>query len=47
MRKFFAWYVTGVKNAAKYRFELVRVEKLSEAEEIFERILEEQKTGVL
>ena len=46
MRKFFAWYVTGVKNAAKYRFELVRVESLSETEKIFERILEDQKTGV-
>lgn len=46
MRKFFAWYVTGVKNAAKYRFELVRVESLNETEKIFERILEDQKTGV-
>lgn len=46
MRKFFAWYIKGVKNASKYRFELVRVEKIEEVEEIFSRILEEEKACV-
>lgn len=47
MRKFFAWYVSGVKNAAKHRFDLVRVDTLAAAEKIFEEIVEEQKSGVL
>lgn len=41
MRKFFAWYIKGVPNACRYRFELVRVEKLSQVEKIFAQILEE------
>ena len=39
MRKFFAHYVKGIKNAAKYRFDLVRCETLTEVEEIFNQIL--------
>ncbi|OGH94417.1 MAG: tRNA dihydrouridine synthase DusB [Candidatus Melainabacteria bacterium GWA2_34_9] len=38
MRKFFACYVTGVRDATTYRADLVRCTKLSEVEEIFEKI---------
>lgn len=38
MRKFFACYVSDVRNAAKYRTELVKCSKLSDVEEIFNRI---------
>lgn len=40
MRKFFAHYVKNIKNAGKYRFELVRCETLREVERIFERIID-------
>jgi len=40
MRKFFAHYVTGVRNAAIYRAALVRCSKLSEVEAIFREIKE-------
>ncbi|MEI8389458.1 MAG: tRNA dihydrouridine synthase DusB [bacterium] len=40
MRKFFAHYVTGIRDAATYRADLVRCSKLSEVEEIFTRILQ-------
>ncbi len=46
MRKFFAWYVVGIKNAAKHRFELVRVESLDEVRKLFLRIIEEQSVNV-
>ncbi len=39
MRKFFAHYVKNIRNAAKYRFELVRCETIAEVERIFERII--------
>jgi tRNA-dihydrouridine synthase len=38
MRKFYAWYIKGIRGAVKYRTALVKVEKLSEIEEIFEEI---------
>jgi len=40
MRKFFTHYVKGIRNACKYRFELVRCAKLKEIEEIFRQIAE-------
>lgn len=40
MRKFFAWYVKGIRNGAKYRSMLVRVSSLDEIEKIFNEILE-------
>lgn len=39
MRKFFAYYVKGIRNAAKYRFDLVRCETLAEVERVLEKIL--------
>ena len=41
MRKFFACYVTGVRDATTYRANLVRCTTLSEAEEIFSQIIED------
>lgn len=41
MRKFFAWYIRGIRNAAKYRYDLVRVNNLSEIESILGSILHE------
>ncbi|HSA07673.1 MAG TPA: tRNA dihydrouridine synthase DusB, partial [Candidatus Gastranaerophilales bacterium] len=41
MRKFFAHYVKNIKNAGKYRFDLVTSESLSEVESIFEKILKD------
>lgn len=38
MRKFYSWYIKGIKNAVKYRTALVHVEKLTHIEEIFEEI---------
>ena len=38
MRKFFAHYVTEVRNATKYRSDLVRCSTLSEVEAIFQEI---------
>ncbi len=42
MRKFFAYYVKGIRNAAKYRTEFVRCTKLSEVEKIFAEIIQVQ-----
>jgi tRNA-dihydrouridine synthase B len=39
MRKFFAYYVKNIKNAGKYRFELVKCVTLGEVEHILERII--------
>ncbi len=38
MRKFFAHYIKNIKNASKFRFDLVRCSTLKEVEEIFYRI---------
>jgi len=38
MRKFFAQYISGVRNAVKYRGELMGCTKLSEIESIFDEI---------
>lgn len=38
MRKFYAWYIKGIRDAVKYRTALVKIEKLSELETIIEEI---------
>ncbi len=38
MRKHLAWYIKGIKNAAAWRAELVRVEALAELEDILNRL---------
>ncbi|EKE04394.1 MAG: TIM-barrel protein, nifR3 family [uncultured bacterium] len=40
MRKFFGWYIKGIKNATKYRFDLVRITTIAEIEDLFNRIKE-------
>jgi len=41
MRKFFAHYIRNIRNAAKYRFKLVRTTSLKEIEKILEEIIHE------
>lgn len=38
MRKFFAWYIRNIRNATRYRHDLVRVSKYSEVENLFNEI---------
>ena len=38
MKKFFAWYIRGIKNAAKYRDTLVRIDTIEEIEFVFNEI---------
>lgn len=38
MRKFFAWYIKGVRDAAKHRDRLVRLESYSEIKAVFDEI---------
>lgn len=38
MRKFFGHYIKGIRNAARYRERLVKVESISDLEKIFEEI---------
>lgn len=40
MRKFFAWYIKEIKNATKYRYDLVRISTITEVEELFSKIRE-------
>jgi len=40
MRKFFGWYIKGIKNATKYRFDLVRITTIAEIEDLFNTIKE-------
>jgi tRNA-dihydrouridine synthase len=47
MRKHLANYIHGIPNAAKYRFELVRVETKKDAEDALSRIIEETTNGLL
>lgn len=47
MRKFFAYYVTDVRNAAKHRTALVQCTKLSEVEKNFNEIREHQESSLL
>ncbi len=38
MRKFYAWYIKKVRNAAKYRFDLVRCDNFADVERILDEI---------
>ncbi|OGI22638.1 MAG: tRNA dihydrouridine synthase DusB [Candidatus Melainabacteria bacterium RIFOXYA12_FULL_32_12] len=40
MRKFFGHYIKGIRNATKYRFDLVRVTSIAEIEDLFSTIIE-------
>lgn len=39
MRKFFGWYIKGIRDATRYREKLVRVENLEDLKAIFNEIL--------
>ena len=39
MRKFFAWYIKNIRGAAQYRFQLVRLDDLSEIERTLDEII--------
>lgn len=46
VRKFYPYYISGIKNAAKYRSVLVTTENVKEIELILEHILKEEKSVV-
>ena len=46
VRKFYPYYISGIKNAAKYRSVLVTTENLAEIETILAYILKEEHSMV-
>lgn len=46
MRKFFAYYIRGIKGAAQYRFELVRLSDKQKILNVLDKILEENAVVV-
>lgn len=40
MRKFFAWYIRGIRGASQFRYQAVRLEKFDEIQKMFDEIKE-------